>query len=100
MMPRLLNDSFPEMSDCHLLGQEEDGTKLEITLNTVGYKPEELKVNVCKNEVRVEGEHLENNEEGKMIVRRYKLPQKADTTNIESNLSQDGVMVITVPKVE
>merc|ERR1712115_192854 len=105
MVPRLLDDSFPELSDCHLLGQQEDQTKLEITLNTVGYKPEELKVNVCKNEVRVEGEHQEKNEEGKMMVRRqfvrrYTLPQEADITYIESNLSKDGVMVITVPKVE
>merc|ERR1712112_147644 len=105
MMPPLLDNSFPELSDCHLLGQEEDGTKLEISLNTVGYKPEELKVNVCKDEVRVEGRHEENNEEGKMMVRRqfvrrYTLPQEADRDSIVSNLSQDGVMVITVPKLD
>merc|ERR1712080_158886 len=105
MMPRLLDHSFPEMKDCHLLGQEEDETKLEISLNTVGYKPEELKVNVCQDEVRVEGRHEEKNEEGKMMVRRqfvrrYTLPQEADRASIVSNLSQDGVMVITVPKLE
>merc|ERR1712121_500921 len=105
MMPPLLDDSFPELSDCHLLGQEEDGTKLEISLNTVGYKPEELKVNVCKDEVRGAGRHEENNEEGKMMgrrqfVRRYTLPQEADRDSIVSNLSQDGVMVITVPKLD
>merc|ERR1712115_643651 len=60
MMPPLLDHSFPELKDCHLLGQEEDETKLEISLNTVGYKPEELKVNVCQDEVRVEGRHEEN----------------------------------------
>merc|ERR1712080_230621 len=105
MMPRLLDHSFPEMKDCHLLGQEEDETKLELSLNTVGYKPEELKVNVCQDEVRVEGRHEEKNEEGKMMVRRqfvrrYTLPQEADRASIVSNLSQDGVMVITVPKLE
>merc|ERR1711962_170657 len=105
MMPPLLDHSFPELKDCHLLGQEEDETKLEISLNTVGYKPEELKVNVCQDEVRVEGRHEENNEEGKMMVRRqfvrrYTLPQEADRASIVSNLSQDGVMVITVPKVD
>jgi len=105
MMPRLLDHSFPQMKDCHLLGQEEDETKLEISLNTVGYKPEELKVNVCQDEVRVEGRHEEKNEEGKMMVRRqfvrrYTLPQEADRASIVSNLSQDGVMVITVPKLE
>merc|ERR1712121_148161 len=105
MMPPLLDHSFPELKDCHLLGQEEDETKLEISLNTVGYKPEELKVNVCQDEVRVEGRHEENNEEGKMMVRRqfvrrYTLPQDADRASIVSNLSQDGVMVITAPKVD
>merc|ERR1711955_14673 len=104
MMPPPLDHSFPELKDCHLLGQE-DETKLEISLNTVGYKPEELKVNVCQDEVRVEGRHQENNEEEKMMVRRqfvrrYTLPQEADRASIVSNLSQDGVMVITVPKVD
>merc|ERR1711955_132625 len=104
MMPPPLDHSFPELKDCHLLGQE-DETKLEISLNTVGYKPEELKVNVCKDEVREEGRHEENNEEGKMMVRRqfvrrYTLPQEADRHSIVSNLSQDGVMVITVPKLD
>merc|ERR1711962_272623 len=102
MMPPLLDHSFPELKDCHLLGQEEDETKLEISLNTVGYKPEELKVNVCKDEVRVEGRHEESNEEGKMmvrrqLVRRYTLPQEADRASIVSNLSQDGVMVKDLP---
>ena len=53
----------------------------------------------------MEGRHQENNEEGKMMVRRqfvrrYTLPQEADRASIVSNLSQDGVMVITVPKVD
>jgi len=99
----LLNDSFPKHKDGHLLGLNEDSSKLEISLNTTGYKPEELKVNVSDDEVKVEGKHEERSEEGELMVERnfcktYTLPHGAVKEKVESNLSDDGVMVITVPK--
>merc|ERR1712180_260463 len=99
----LLNDSFPKHKDGHLLGLKEDSSKLEISLNTSGYKPKELKVNVSDDEVKVEGKHEERSEEGELMVGRsfcksYTLPHGAVKEKVESNLSDDGVMVITVPK--
>jgi len=99
----LLNDSFPKHKDGHLLGLKEDSSKLEISLNTTGYKPEELKVNISDDEVKVEGKHEERSEDGELMVERnfcktYTLPHGAVKEKVESNLSDDGVMVISVPK--
>jgi len=103
MIPRLMEQSFPEMKDVSMLGSSEDDTRLEISLDTSGYKPEELKVQVKEDELWVEGKHEEKTESGDVMVsrkfcRRFGLPQGAKKMAVESNLSQDGVMVITVPK--
>merc|ERR1711872_1105563 len=108
MMPKLFDDnlsSMMEMKDSNLLSMKNDDTKMEISLNTSGYKPSELKVNVADGEISIEGKHEEKSEEGHTMVsrqfsRRYTLPAGAKLAEVESNLSQDGVMVITVPKDE
>merc|ERR1712183_381307 len=106
MMPKLFEDNFssmPDMKDSNLISMKNDDSKMEISLNTAGYKPSELKVNVADGEISIEGKHEEKSEEGHTMVsrqfsRRYTLPQEAKLTEVVSNLSQDGVMVITVPK--
>merc|ERR1711872_535278 len=106
MMPKLFDDnlsSMMEMKDSNLLSMKNDDTKMEISLNTSGYKPSELKVNVADGEISIEGKHEEKSEEGHTMVsrqfsRRYTLPVGAMLAEVESNLSQDGVVVITVPK--
>merc|ERR1712025_602533 len=106
MMPKLFDDnlsSLVEMKDSNLLSMKNDDTKMEISLNTSGYKPSELKVNVSDGEISIEGKHEEKSEEGHTMVsrqfsRKYTLPAQAKLAEVVSNLSQDGVMVITVPK--
>jgi len=106
MMPKLFDDnlsSLVEMKDSNLLSMKNDDTKMEISLNTSGYKPSELKVNVSDGEISIEGKHEEKSEAGHTMVsrqfsRKYTLPAEAKLTEVVSNLSQDGVMVITVPK--
>jgi len=106
MMPKLFDDnlsSLVEMKDSNLLSMKNDDTKMEISLNTSGYKPSELKVNVSDGEICIEGKHEEKSEAGHTMVsrqfsRKYTLPAEAKLTEVVSNLSQDGVMVITVPK--
>jgi len=106
MMPKLFDDnlsSLVEMKDSNLLSMKNDETKMEISLNTSGYKPSELKVNVSDGEISIEGKHEEKSEEGHTMVsrqfsRKYTLPAEAKLAEVVSNLSQDGVMVITVPK--
>ena len=104
MIPQLWDEEiFSNSRDSHLLGLQEDETKMEISLDTSGYKPDELKVQVRDGELCVEGKHEERSEAGQVMVsrqfsKRYGLPQGAKKEAVVSNLSQDGVMVITVPK--
>merc|ERR1712228_557003 len=106
MMPKLFDENFNsllDMKDSNLISMKNDENKMEISLNTTGYKPSELKVNVADGELTIEGKNEEKSEAGHTMVskqfsRRYTLPAEAKLTEVESNLSQDGVMVITVPK--
>merc|ERR1711915_542579 len=93
-MPSVIDsDSGPVITslDSNVLSYKEDEGKMEVSLDTSGYKPEELRVQVSDGSLKVEGKHEEKSQEGHTMVSR----QKED---IVSNLSEDGVMVITVPK--
>merc|ERR1712209_191328 len=76
---------------------------MEISLNTSGYKPGELSVNVTDGQLIIEGKHEEKTESGHTMVsrhfrRQYGLSPNVKMTEVVSNLSQDGVLVVTVPK--
>jgi len=101
MLPSLLDSD--KMTDSSVLSYSDTEHKLEVSLNTSGYKAEEIKVNINGDELCVEGRHEEKSEAGHVMVARqftksYSLPQGAIKEKVESNLSQDGVLVITVPK--
>merc|ERR1719222_1638204 len=104
MLPQVLQDfHLPEMKDSLMLGLQEEKDKMEVTLDTSGYKPDELKVEIKDGELCVEGKHEERTQSGEVMVsrqfsRRFGLPQNVKKEDIVSNLSQDGVMVITMPK--
>merc|ERR1712110_937454 len=106
MLPQLLKDSdfhLPEMKDSLMMGLQEEKDKMEVTLDTSGYKPDELKVEIKDGELCVEGKHEERSQTGEVMVsrhfsRRFGMPQNVKKERIVSNLSQDGVMVITMPK--
>merc|ERR1712066_54352 len=103
MLPQLLQDfHLPEMKDSLMLGLQEEKDKMEVTLDTSGYKPDELKVEIKEGELCVEGKHEERSQTGEVMVsrqfsRRFGMPQNVRKEGIVSNLSQDGVMVITMP---
>merc|ERR1712203_922896 len=83
----------------------DDDTKLEISLDTTGYKPDELKVSAGQGVICVEGKHEEKSEAGQVMVsrhfsKRYSMPASARAEEVVSDLSQDGVLVISVPKRE
>merc|ERR1712223_1039173 len=91
------------MKDSLMLGLQEEKDKMEVTLDTSGYKPDELKVEIKGGELCVEGKHEERSQSGEVMVsrqysRRFGLPQNVKKEDIVSNLSQDGVMVVTMPK--
>merc|ERR1719474_2272376 len=105
--PAPLTDNFGSMldrkQDCSTIKHNEDDNKVEVHLDTSGYKPSELKVQVEGNTVRVEGKHEERSQAGAVMVSRqfvkeYALPEGSKPEGVESSLSKDGVLVITMPK--
>merc|ERR1712122_326570 len=105
--PAPLTDNFGSMldrrQDCSTIKHNEDDNKVEVHLDTSGYKPDELKVQVEGNTVRVEGKHEERSQAGAVMVSRhfvkeYALPKGSKPEGVESSLSKDGVLVITMPK--
>merc|ERR1712173_543178 len=81
----------------------EDEAKMEVRINASEYKPEELKVSVQSGRLLVEGKHEERKEDGgayvqKSFSRSYTLPKEAQADQMVSNLSSEGVLVITTPK--
>merc|ERR1712213_18956 len=63
VIPQLWDEEiFSNSRDSHLLGLQEDETKMEISLDTTGYKPDELKVQVMVS---------------RQFSKRYGLPQGA-----------------------
>merc|ERR1712046_182875 len=66
-------------------------------------KAEELKVSVQSGSLLVEGRHEEKKEDGSGFIQRsfsrsYTLPKEAEADKMVSNLSSEGVLVITTPK--
>merc|ERR1712050_772871 len=99
---RNFNSVMDHRDNC-VIQHHEDETKLEVQLDTVGYKPDELKVEVEGGVVRVEGRHQEKSESGQVMVsrqfaRQYPLPQGTKPEEVVSSLSKDGVLAIQVPK--
>merc|ERR1719222_1383705 len=97
--PAPLRDNFGSMldrkQDCSTIKHNEDDNKVEVHLDTSGYKPDELKVQVEGHIVRVEGKHEERSEAGTVMVSRqfvkeYALPEGSKPEGVESSLSKDG----------
>jgi len=89
--------------DSEVIRVKEDDGKMEVSLDTSQYRPDELKISVEKGVVTVEGKHEEKAEDGSKMVsrvfsRKYTLPAEARAEDVVSNLSSDGVLVITAPK--
>merc|ERR1712198_611277 len=108
MMPsrsQMLQNPFKEFKS--IFNEEEtkvneDDAKMEVRIDASEYKPEELKVSVQSGRLFVEGKQ-EKKEDGSAYVqksfsRSYTLPKEALADLMVSNLSSDGVLVITTPK--
>jgi len=82
---------------------KEDDKKMEISVDTAQYRPDELKVTVENGAVQVQGKHEEKAEDGTKMIsrsffRKWSLPKDAKPEDVVSNLSSDGVLVITASK--
>merc|ERR1712098_484639 len=100
MFPRrwMLPGLNPEMTTGLDLFKTKDNDEIRV-------KEDESKMEVSldKGVVTVEGKHEEKAEDGskmvsRMFSKRYTLPPDAKAEDVVSNLSSDGVLVITAPK--
>merc|ERR1711902_290924 len=108
MLPALNSDfsnntDIFKSKDTEVIRVKEDDSKLEVSLDTSQYRPDELSVSVSDGVLRVEGKHEEKAEDGskmvsRMFSRKYTLPPSTKQEEVASNLSSDGVLVITAPK--
>merc|ERR1712077_33901 len=107
MLPALNTDFSNNMElfktkDSEVIRVKEDESKLEVSLDTSQYRPDELSVSVSDGVLAVEGKHEEKAEDGskmvsRMFSRKYTLPPSTKQEEVASNLSSDGVLV-TAPK--
>jgi len=93
------------LKDEHEMKIVSDNDKLEISLDTAGYKPDELKVTAGQGVVCIEAKHEERTQAGEVMVSRhmkrsYPLPSNSKPEEVVSNLSKDGVLIVTVPKMQ
>ncbi|QQP57901.1 Heat shock protein beta-1 [Caligus rogercresseyi] len=69
------------------------------------YRPDEVKVNIKDGVVSIEGKHEEKSSDGckfvsRQFLRSYPLPKNSKAERVSSNLSSDGILVITAPKIK
>merc|ERR1712109_413377 len=92
--PAPLTDNFGSMldrkQDCSTIKHNEDDNKVEVHLDTSGYNPSELKVQVEGSTVRVEGKHEERSEAGAVMVSRQFVKEYEDDNKVEVHLDTSG----------
>merc|ERR1712165_529879 len=109
MMPSMFNNDFFKQlemfdsNDKEVIRVKDDKEKFEVSLDTSQYRPDELRVNVGEGIISVEGKHEEKSKDGRTMVlrqfaRKYSLPESTKPESVVSNLSQDGVLVVSAPK--
>ena len=107
-LPSLFNDESTKdlfhKGDNQQIKIKNDEGGFDVSLDTSGYRPDEIKVGVENNTLTVEANHDEKAEDGsKHVVRRftrkYTLPTGCKPETVTSNLSADGVLMITAPKL-
>uniref|UniRef100_A0A915AX08 SHSP domain-containing protein n=1 Tax=Parascaris univalens TaxID=6257 RepID=A0A915AX08_PARUN len=88
----------------NIIQMETDKSHFTVELNVSQFHPDELSVNVVGKGLVVEGHHQEREDNGGFVerhfVRKYFLPKNAKPEELISKLSEDGVLSVTVPKVE
>jgi len=94
-------DLFQDKGDEQIIRRKDDDSKFELSLDTHGFRPDEIKVNVAGGVLGVEAKHEEKGDNKHILrqfSRKYTLPEGCEVARVNSNLSSDGVLVITAPK--
>merc|ERR1712227_16280 len=94
-------DLFQDKGDEQIIRRKDDNSKFELSLDTHGFRPDEIKVNVAGGVLGVEAKHEEKGDNKHILrqfSRKYTLPEGCEAARVNSNLSSDGVLVISAPK--
>lgn len=90
-------------ADDQVMRVVDEGDKFEVSLDTHEYRPDELKVSVEGGQLVVEAKHEEKGD-GRFVSRQFRrsfaLPEGCRAAAVASNLSSDGILVVTAPKKE
>ncbi len=105
-LPSLFNEEKTKdliLKDDQTIKVRDDEKTFEVSLDTHNFRPDEIKVNVVDKVLNVEGKHEEKSEDGskyvsRQFIRKYTLPEECPPEEVVSNLSADGVLLITAPK--
>lgn len=77
--------------------------KFEVKMDVQQFAPEEIDVKMIDNCVVVEGKHEEKKDEhgyvSRHFLRRYTLPEDVKPETVTCNLSSDGVLVVSAPRM-
>lgn len=78
-----------------------DKSKFQVNLDVQHFAPEEISVKTVDGFVVIEANHEEKKDEhgwvSRKFTRRYQLPEGCNIDAVQSRLSSDGVLSITVP---
>ncbi|CAH0731589.1 unnamed protein product, partial [Brenthis ino] len=81
-----------------------DKDKFTINLDVQHFAPDEISVKTADGYVVIEAKHEEKKDEhgfvSRQFVRKYALPEGAESDNVVSQLSSDGILTITAPRKE
>ena len=73
-----------------------------MSINVSQFELEELSVVVKGNDIIVEGHHREKGDEGGTVerhfTRKFYIPSEVDVEDLQSSLSQDGILTVTAPR--
>jgi len=112
-MPDTFNTTAFAGRNDEVMKVKQDDNKFEVTLDVSDYKPEELKVTTVNNVLSIEGKHEAKTEDSKdtgdsrafgssavmkQFSRKWTLPSDSDPADVISNLSSDGVLMVTAPR--
>merc|ERR1712072_1046594 len=96
----------PQLKD-EVLRVKDDDNKFEVSIDTHGYKPEDLQVKIKDNVVSIEAKSEEKKDEpnsksyvSRHLAKSFTLPQGCKMQSVTSNLSKDGLLIVSAPKVE
>uniref|UniRef100_A0A2A4JH73 SHSP domain-containing protein n=1 Tax=Heliothis virescens TaxID=7102 RepID=A0A2A4JH73_HELVI len=85
----------------NVVKKEDD--KYELCIQVKDYAPEEISVRTADGFIVVEGKHEEKQDDygyiARQFMRRFQVPEGCRIEGVQSRLTADGLLIITVPRV-